>query len=118
MVADVVRRGLVGAMGNNLWKTMTVSEVHDRDTIGTTDYWLNYTGVSTQNDRDKFIYILVFTNNSGTMYPVNLIMNTLNANNASSKLSYREGYTVFYSGNRSNYCGAGTVIDIYRLPKE
>ena len=102
-----------------LFKTVTLAEDHKTDAVGNPIYWHDYLGI---DDEANYIYVCVFTNNTATAsYRASCIAYFAKTGGVSPMhINYRNSYTAVatnYVSNRSLYATAGTVINVYRIPK-
>lgn len=103
----------------SLWKTVTLTENHTSDSVGNPIYWHDYLGI---DDEANYIYVCVFTNNTASAnYRASCIAYFAKSGAISPMhINFRNSYTnvaTNYASNRSLYASAGTVINVYRIPK-
>ena len=102
-----------------LWKTVILDSNRVSDAYANTNAWYKFLRVSEQTDLDDYVYVALFSNNSATSYPADMIIWT---NNKSGNICYpsiRQDWSNGMGGasTRSLFATAGTRIDVYRLPK-
>lgn len=102
-----------------LWKTVTLEEDHLADATGVLGYWINqYLGIITQPSWGDYVWCCVFTNNNASSLRADFITVTKDNNGTQRQASARNGWTDITTGSaRSLYASAGTVINVYKLPK-
>jgi hypothetical protein len=114
------RRRLMASMAGNalLWKTIILDADRATDEIATPVIWAEYLGISGQTDLDKYVYVVLFSNNTDATYPADLICFTNNKNGNIAYPSVRADWSnVGGTATRSLYASANTRIDIYKLPR-
>jgi hypothetical protein len=116
-----IRRGLMVQMAGEklLWKTIVLD--HDRisDSYANTVQWYAYLGIRERTDLDDYVYVALFSNNGATSYPADMIIWTNNKSGNVCYPSIRQDWSNGMGGTsvRSLFATAGTMIDVYRLPK-
>lgn len=112
-----IRRGLMSMASsqNLLWKSMTLSEDY---TTNNTNNLASFLGVSDQTDLGDYYYFAVFTNNSASQYAVDFVWWSNDSGGTLKTSSGRDDLSsVSSSLGRTLNASAGTVINVYKLPK-
>ena len=117
-----VRRRVMLSMASGktvLWKSITLDEDHTRDATGLLTYWVNtFLNITGQPDFTQNVWCVVFSNNSSSFFGADFICISANENNEQRQASARSGWSDWSTGNaRSLYASAGTVVNVYKLPK-
>ena len=98
--------------GSALWKTVTLEEDHTRDAVGLVSYWGTFLGVPDDADNT---YFADFTNNSA----IGVTKCDFIWWKGTTTISARGNYgNISGATARSCYATIGTVINIYKLPKQ
>lgn len=111
------------SMGSmKLFKTIVLEENHTNDETGNAQYWYNFFGEYIDTNSTL---ICVFTNNDSSgsptpQYFVNIIAYACDTNNGVRTWNVRSSYfneAIGTSNQRSLWASQGTVIKLYRIPK-
>lgn len=105
------------------WKTVTLAEDHESVGIANPAYWGEFLEITTQDDFEGALYLVLFTNNVGAVRPeynadmliyvqVDGVVKSVNSRGAYSAASATMGTS------RALHASAGTVIKVYRIAED
>lgn len=111
-LSDAVHTLVNGYGGSTLWKTVTLEEDHIKDNVGLVSYWGSFLGIPDDADNT---YFADFANNSAEgVTKCDFIWWK-----GTTTISARGNYgNISGAIARSCYATIGTVINIYKMPKQ